>query len=163
MMALGAIATQSFNVSNHADMKPLIPNVPFNMYTEGEIPTPWGFPGHDGNEALLTIINNTNCKINLSQWMVGTSTSGLSLGEFYIDRLVLPGSTEIITFQQVKDLHVGITVLQITNSVARFHVDGWPASIDHGVTRIMYNGPGDCQCVLVTFDAVNHILKFDPC
>jgi len=51
LMALGAIATQSFTISNEPEMKTLLPNVPFNMYTEGEIPTPWGFPGHDDGEA----------------------------------------------------------------------------------------------------------------
>jgi len=95
--------------------------------------------------------------------MAGTSNSGLSLGEFFIDRLILPGSTEIITYKDIGNMHGGISVLQITNSVARFHIAGWPASIDHGATRIMYNVPGNCKCVLVTFDALNHILKFDPC
>jgi len=161
-MALGVISTHSFNVSSHFDVKPLIPNVPFNMYTEGEIPTPWGFPGHANEEVLLTIINNTACTITLNQWVAGLTTLGTSFDEFSIPVVVMPG-TSTITYEMVRSRLPGFEILSITNSVARFHVDGWPNSIDHGVTRIKYNGPGTCACVLVTFDALNHILRFDPC
>jgi len=73
-----------------------------------------------------------------------------------------PKSTEAISYGDVRKL-TNNEILEITNSIAQFQVDGWEAYINHGVTNIMYTGSGACKCILVRFDPYNRLLTFDPC
>jgi len=157
LVVLGTAAAVSNHYLSEEVAKPATVNVPDNLYTDGNVGTPYDFePFHEDGEEFWTIINNSGCPVNYRQWFSGHDNSGGLLSSNFSAGVLgsTMGSSTVLTYGDVRGLFPGVTVSTINYAIFEFNIPPsavW-APIGVGSHDVNTGLPSPCNCINITMN-----------